>query len=268
MFSNYLNFLRFINYLKNYECAEHPYFEDITKISSDRNGRSLVESDELILNFENIRNNIFNSQKIMPSTVDGLYLNFDKKHLILSLYFVEFKGSKLSGQTFTNYFKENILPLTDEQCGDNDKYCPIEKLNKRALEKMLDAYSDKISNNLKIKPYESLFIIFPKICEEYAKSNDLEYSVGDFYSFLLTKIRRHLIVVYKSGKNHINDEKTIAADIKDKYRVLKNNGILTDYKVYDETDFKKRLLRDIIARNLRFSAQIFFYNCFITVLLF
>ncbi len=244
MFSNYLNFLKFLDYLRNYECLENPYFGDITTVSSDKNGRFLVESDELMLNFENIRNNIFNYHKIKPSTVDGLYFNFDKKHMILSLYFVEFKGSKLSNLSFSYYFESNIIPLIDEQCGFGDD-CPINNLNKRVLEKMLDGYSDKISNNLKIKPFESLFIIFPKICEEYANENGLKYSIGDFYSFIFEKIRCHLIVVYKSGENYINDEKTFASDIRDKYKVLKNNGVLNDYKVYDELDFKDNLLKDI-----------------------
>ena len=111
---------------------------------------------------------------------------------------------------------------------------------------MFDSYTDIISTNLKLKPFESLFIIFPKICEEYSKNVGVNFSIGEFYSFILTKIRCHLIVVYKSGINHINDEKTFAADLKDKYRVLKNNGVITDFKVYDEIDFKNNLLNDII----------------------
>lgn len=245
MFSNYLNFLRFLNYLKNHECEEYPYFEDITKISSDNQGRCLVKSDKLMLNFENIRNDLFIDQKIKPSTVDGLYFNFDKNHLILSLYFVEFKGSELSKLDFNKYFEDNILPLTDEQCGFNERYCPINNLNKNVLKKIYKRYEDKVSTNLKLKPFESLFVIFPKICEDYANKSGCNYSVGDFYTFLLTKIRCHLIVVYKSSKNYINDEKTVAADIRDKYRVLNNNKIITDFKVYDERDFENNLLNDM-----------------------
>ena len=245
MFSNYLNFLRFLNYLKNHKCEENPYFEDITKISSDNRGRCLVKSDKLMLNFENIRNDLFANQKIKPSTVDGLYSNFDKNRLILSLYFVEFKGSELSKLDFNRYFGDNILPLTDEQCVFNDRYCPINNLNKKVLEKIYERFDDKVSTNLKLKPFESLFVIFPKICEDYANKSGYSYSVGDFYTFLLKKIRCHLIVVYKSGKNHINDEKTTAADIRDKYRVLKNNNLITSFQVYDERDFKDNLLNDI-----------------------
>ena len=245
MFSSYLNFLRFLNYLKNHECEKNPYFEDITKISSDNNGRSLVESDKLMLNFENIRNDFFSNQKIKPSTVDGLYFNFDKNHLILSLYFVEFKGSELSKLDFNKYFENNILPLTDEQCVFNERYCPINNLNKKILERMHKRYDDKVSNNLKLKPFESLFVIFPKICEDYSNKSDYNYSVGDFYTFLLRKIRCHLIVVYKSSKSYINDEKTVAADIRDKYRVLTNNNIISDFKVYNERDFENNLLNDI-----------------------
>ena len=98
MFSNYLNFLKFLSYLKNHECVENPYCENVTRVSENKHGESLVISDELMLNFENIRNDIFSNQKIIPSTVDGLYFNFDKKHLILSLYFVEFKGGELNIQ--------------------------------------------------------------------------------------------------------------------------------------------------------------------------
>ena len=232
MFLNYLNFLKFLKYLKDYKCDENPHFQSITQISSDNRGRFLVKSDKLMLNFENIRNNIFS--------------NFDKKHLILSLYFVEFKGSKIGNPSFKSYFEENILTLPDNQCKDYNDSCPINDINKVVLESMFDSYTDIISTNLKLKPFESLFIIFPKICEEYSKNVGVNFSIGEFYSFILTKIRCHLIVVYKSGINHINDEKTFAADLKDKYRVLKNNGVITDFKVYDEIDFKNNLLNDII----------------------
>ena len=88
-------------------------------------------------------------------------------------------------------------------------------------------------------------LYFPKICEKYAKENNIDFSIEKYYSFILTKIRCHLIVVYESGRNHINDEKTFAADIKDKYKVLKNNGIVNDFKVYDEITFENNLLKDI-----------------------
>ena len=42
MFSSYLNFLKFLHYLKNYECDENPYYEDITSVSQDKHGTSWV----------------------------------------------------------------------------------------------------------------------------------------------------------------------------------------------------------------------------------
>lgn len=75
MFSNYLSFLKFLAYLKNFECEDNPYFQEVTDISEDKHGNSLVESDELMLNFENIRNDVFSNQKVIPSTVDALYLD-------------------------------------------------------------------------------------------------------------------------------------------------------------------------------------------------
>lgn len=246
MFSNYSNFLLFLKYLVEYECEENNYYENITKVSADNDGKNpLVISDELILNFENIRNNIFSNQKIMPSTVDGLYFNFDKKHSILSLYFIEFKGTLLGQESFKDYFEENIINLTDEQCNDSKNNCPINSLSKPYLNKMFESYTDNVSSILKIKPFESFFVIFPKICEKYANENDVEFSINEFYSFLFEKIRCHLIIVYQSGINHFNDEKTFVASLRDKYNVLKNNGIVFDFKVYDEVEFGKNLLNDI-----------------------
>lgn len=245
MFLNYLNFLRFLNYLKNYQCNEYPYYESITNISSDKNYSSLVKSNQLMLNFENIRNNVFSNQKIKPSTVDGLYFNFDKKHSVLSLYFVEFKGTDLSNKLFNDLFDKKIANIIDEQCDSPVDSCPINDLNKKTLKKVSDLYTNKISTNLKLKPFESLFVVFPKICEEYAKNNHLDFSIGDYYSFILTHINCHIIIVYKSGKNYINDAKTFAEDIKDKYRVLQNNNIITGFRVYDEVDFEENLLQDI-----------------------
>lgn len=198
-----------------------------------------------MLNFENIRNDVFSNQKIIPSTVDGLYFNFDKKHMILSLYFVEFKGGELNSESFKYYIDKKIIPLANKQKEWDNEPSIIYDLNKTMIEEILNSYSNVVSNNLKLKPFESLFIIFPKICEEYAKDTNMDFSIGDYYSFLLSKIRCHLIVVYESGRNHINNEKTFAADIKDKFKVLKNNGIITDFKVYEEVYFETNLLRDI-----------------------
>ena len=140
---------------------------------------------------------------------------------------------------------EKIIPLVDKQKEWDNEYIFAHDLNKEILKEILNSYSNVISNNLKIKPFESLFIIFPKICEDYARNMDINFSIGQFYSFLLTQIKCHLIVVYESGKNYLNDEKTFVADIKDKYKVLKNNGVIYDFKIYDEIDFKNNLLKDI-----------------------
>lgn len=150
----------------------------------------------------------------------------------------------MNQESFKYYINEKIIPLVGKQ-QDIGAETSKGNLNKEILVEILNTYSNVVSNNLKLKPFELLFIIFPKICEEYANKTGIDFSIGDYYSFLLTKIRCYLIVVYESGRNHINDEKTFAADIKDKYKVLKNNGILTDFKVYDEIDFRNFLLRDI-----------------------
>lgn len=240
MFSNYLDFLKFIVYLKNYDCLENPYFENITHISADNHGNSLIKSEELMLNFENICNDIFSNQKIKPSTVDGLYFNFEK----LSLYFVEFKGGELNNESFRYYINDKIIPLVDIQ-NEWDDPSIIFDLNKNILKEIIKSYTNIVSTNLKLKPYESLFIIFPKILEKYAKDNNFTLSFEDYY-FIFKHLKFHLIVVYQSGRNHINDEKTFAADIKDKYKVLKNNGIIADFKVYDEVEFERNLLKNMV----------------------
>lgn len=245
MFSNYINFLTFLRYLVEYKSDENCYCENITKVSCDDDNNPLIKSNELILNFENIRNNVFFNQKNKPSTVDGLYFKFDENHLTLSLYFIEFKGTRLAEYSFKTYFEDKILQLFNNQCKKPVEECPINDLNKKFLKSMFNSYTDNVSSILKTKPFESLFIIFAKICENYAEENDLEFSIKDYYSFILEKIRCHLIVVYKSGKNHINDQKTFVPSLEDKYNVLKNNGILHDFKIYDEIDFENNLLKDI-----------------------
>ena len=85
--------------------------------------------------------------------MDGLYFNFDKKHSILSLYFVEFKGGELNNESFKYYLNEKIMPLVDKQKEWDEDTSMIYDLNKLMLKEILDSYSNVVSNNFEIETF-------------------------------------------------------------------------------------------------------------------
>lgn len=72
--------------------------------------------------------------------------------MILSLYFVEFKGGELSNESFKYYINEKIMPLADKQNEWDKEPSLLPELNKRMLKEILNSYSNVVSNNLKLKP--------------------------------------------------------------------------------------------------------------------
>lgn len=238
MYSDELRFLEFLNYLVQLD--GNKYYNDISLVSASNRGdpsTALIHSNKKILNFEDLTLNYYGKNN-HPSIVDGLYFNFNKNNE-LSLFFIEFKGDKLNRKTWKNYFKENILSLIDNTCDNQHEDCPINKLDCDSLKKIYQQYADEILVQLKMKPLESILIAIPTLfkCFCDSDSND-NYILNNYF-------KCYVYVVYVGdGKNPANSQLT-TKDIKNKYSLFKNNGLIYYYDVLTKKAFNEDMIPKI-----------------------
>ena len=229
MYSNQLNFLKFINSL--IEFNDGKYYDTITNISSSngKNPKSLIESDIKILNLEDLVLDSISGTS--PAIVDGFYFRFNKYNK-LSLYFVEFKGNKLNKKHLKEYFKEYICPLKSKKCGIQIFDCPISYLNQNEVRNIYEHYEDEMSAQLRIKPFESIFIGIPELFSKFTGEE------GNPDTFLTKYYNCHIQVVYvKESPSGSNSHLTVKQEISAKYASYQNNGLITDYRIRNNIDF-------------------------------
>ena len=231
MYSDEFQFIEFLNYL--IQLQNKKYYNDISIVSAEvKNDSStaLVNSEQKMLNLEDLVLDYY-GDNISPSIVDGLYFNFNKNNE-LCLFFVEFKGNKLNKKAWKTYFKENIKNLPDAVCSNQHEDCPINNLDKNSLDKIYNQYADEILVQLKMKPLESLLIAIPTLFKEFSESNrKSNYILNNYFNC-------YIYVVHAGGTNPSNSQLT-SNDIKDKYGLYKNNGLICDYMVLSKSGFNR-----------------------------
>ncbi|SFL38102.1 hypothetical protein SAMN02910297_00740 [Methanobrevibacter olleyae] len=134
-----------------------------------------------------------------PSTVDALYYRIIDENRI-QFFLVEFKTFDFGWSSSSDYNSslDKVLKKLDM-----DNLDDITKTGVKRLNKIRKTYGYNIEFSLRLKPYESLFVVLPKIYEEYCDENNiLEEERLDLYGFFksnLSDIR--LIIVGKSNDN-------------------------------------------------------------------
>ena len=229
MYSNELEFLKFLNWLLNLN--EGKYYDKITDVSSSKgeNPIPLVESDVRMLNIEQIMIDKYGKSQ-SPAIVDGIYFNFNKRNK-LSLFLIEFKGDKLDKKPLKIFYKENICTLKDNACANQILECPINKLNQNTVRTIYEHYEDEMAVQLKLKPIETILIAIPTLFREYMGINE------DSNAFLKDFFACHIYIVYANGNNSGNTHMTVKQEIQNKYASYQKNRIITDYKVLPNDDF-------------------------------
>lgn len=178
----------FIEFLENYKNPK--YYDTIEQISwpKDKNGQNIPERNPLIPNqfrMLSLDDMCKDSSKFdtnnLPSTTDALWYNL-KEDGTLVLYFIEFKWHNLNRKSF----------------------------NKSSV----DA---DVTFKLRLKPFESLFIVLPKLFEEYCEINDKDFTdLNDFLKTCEINVYSFVSTFYR-GDGGIRSKR-------DKYKVrLKNN---------------------------------------------
>lgn len=131
----------------------------------------LVESNYIMLDFDLMcKDANFYPKKTKeecnrPSTVDALYYRFlNENELELSL--IEFKSFNFDWDKDRDYnssLNKVLNKLEDDEYNiDNFTQLGIDRLNS-----IRDSYGNTIEFSLRLKPYESLFVVLPKLYDEY-----------------------------------------------------------------------------------------------------
>ena len=171
-FSEFLDFYREEYGKPSYEISmpqpEDEYEEDVELIP-------LVESDYIMLDFDSMcKDADFYPKKTLdecnrPSTVDAIYYRFlNENQLELSL--VEFKSFDFDWDKDADYNASlnKVLNKLEELELDSRTQKGVERLNS-----IRDSYGNTIEFSLRLKPYESLFVVLPKLYEEYCELKNI-----------------------------------------------------------------------------------------------
>lgn len=171
--------------------------------------KPLVKSDFIMLDFDSMCDDAKfypkRPKKFLnePSTVDAIYYRVidDFK---MELFLVEFKSFYFNWDTMFYFDKtvEILLNnLTSFNINDNLTY----GLNR--LNNIKKSHGSTIEFSLRLKPYESLFVVLPKLYEEYCEkmdiSQDNQMNLYDFFKSELCDIK--LIIVGKKTGNTPKD---------------------------------------------------------------
>ena len=200
-------FSEFLDYYKeNY--AKPSWEISLPKPEDDdfKNGKQipLVNSDYIMLDFDSMCKdaNFYPKENLeecnRPSTVDGLYYRIIDENK-LELFLFEFKNFYFTwdNKLYYNAALKNIKGLRN---------CKSSKFQKgvEMLENIEQRLGNSIECSLKIKPYESLFVVLPKIYEEYCEEKDiLECDKVDFYKLFKSKLCTIKLCIV--GKKYPND---------------------------------------------------------------
>lgn len=135
----------------------------------------LVESDYIMLDFDLMcKDADFYPKKTKeecnrPSTVDALYYRFLNQNQI-ELTLVEFKSFDFDWNKDADYNSSlnKVLKKLEEVELDERAEKGVERLNS-----IRDTFGNTIEFSLRLKPYESLFVVLPKLYDEYCQLKDI-----------------------------------------------------------------------------------------------
>lgn len=238
--SDILKFSKFLDYYKPKYCKTSseisiPKPDDSGIYEEDEELIPLVKSDFIMLDFDSICDdaNFYpkRPKKFLnePSTVDALYYRIIDENKI-EFFLVEFKSFYFDWNSVGDY-KSSVDKIFKNiiYCDINDEL--ITGINR--LNSIKNIFGSTIEFSLRLKPYESLFVVLPKIYEEYCSSNSIPMNerieLYDFFKSDLCDIK--LIIVGKKTDNTTKDYLGILANVLNKqYRRLDFVNVLIPHK--------------------------------------
>lgn len=254
---NIVKFSEFLDFYK--ECYAKPSFEismpkpDETRFYDDDDNelKPLVDSDFIMLDFDSMCDdaNFYPKEPKEdinePSTVDALYYRI-KNDIKIEFFLVEFKRFYFDWNTVGDYcaslkkIKRNVL---------YEEYNPDLRSGLTRLKKIKNNLGNTIEFSLRLKPFESLFVVLPKLYEEYCSIKNIPFNQRiDLYDFFKSEFCDvYLIVVGdETGNLYRDNNKTLGSTLKKQYERLSFVNILSHelFLTNQFEDFAKTLKED------------------------
>lgn len=235
-----LKFSEFLDYYKPTYCKPSyeismPKPDDSGEYEEGEELSPLVKSDFIMLDFDSICDdaNFYKTRpkKFLnePSTVDALYYRIIDENKI-EFFLVEFKSFYFDWNNYGDY-KASVDKVFNNiiYCNINDELTTgINRLN--SIKKN---FGSTIEFSLRLKPYESLFVVLPKIYEEYCEEMDIgpEKRI-DLYDFFKSDLCDIKLVVVGKKKGDLSKDYlgTMAGTLKKQYKRLDWVNVLINHK--------------------------------------
>lgn len=217
----------FINFIKSHE----DFYEDITEISKNKSGKSLIENDFKMYSLDEMCWDCELLEADTPKTTDALFYkeSLDGK---LTLYIIEFK--------FHNFNKPNARDMLEIMAKNVKKSDCASDEFKNNFRKIKNYYGDEVEFSLILKPIESLSVVIPTLYEQYCIDNNL--TPKDIRTFL-DNVEKKLIVFishYDDKKKHNKSKQrvqTMDVGVENNYRRLEKGNIIDYHKIYPSFKF-------------------------------
>lgn len=160
------NEIKFLNFLKELEVN---YTDSVTNISKTGEDNNFIESEKEMISFDEVAKDFAKDNFIEEyNSVDGLYYKIKEDRIII--YFFEFKK--------VDFLEENLLPrkrlnniIKNIENRPLNENCEYEYLDE--LKKIKKEIYDRILVQLKMKPIESLFILYNLYSNDSGKHEDI-----------------------------------------------------------------------------------------------
>ena len=198
-----LKFAEFLDYYKQ-KYAKPSCDISLPHQKNNQTGKPLVSSNYIMLDFDAMcRDANFypkGSNFNRPATTDAIYYRIPHKNNI-ELSLVEFKTFNFTWE-HKLYYNSAVKKVRNrlKNCGhtsDSQKGINM-------LENIKDKLGNAIEFSLKLKPYDSLFVVLPKLYEEYCDEKSIpeteRINLFDFFKSNLCTIKLFIV-----GKRHGND---------------------------------------------------------------
>ena len=234
------NILKFSEFLDSYKNKYRKTSSEISipkdnEIYGENKKEPLVSSNYMLLDFDSMCDDAKfypkrpKGEENQPSTVDGLYYRVIDDNL-LEFFLIEFKSFDFNWNSHGDY-NSSLNKIINNLSSININKEFTTGINR--LNTIKNYYGNTIEFSLRLKPFESLFIVLPKIYEEYCESNKIDYNDRvDLYNFF--KSNNCLIKLIIVGKSSYDPSKDylglLGGKLKKQYERLDFVNILSPHK--------------------------------------
>ena len=183
---------------KHGEYIVHNFYDSITELSRSETVKAdaLIENPFEMYALDWICKNCSDMKDNTPSTTDAIFYKKETDEKLV-LHLIEFKF--LSSTTYGDK-----LVFIDEEIMEKNRKVHFSKQFFNYFKDIKEDFKDNIEFSLRLKPFETIFIVLPKLYDAYCKENAKEKK--DIQSYLNTIDIKYWVFLGNKSSNETNVE--------------------------------------------------------------